>query len=114
MEHLLAPNHGAQDEFVSMHKAFGLAFPKPDGETADAVNWAVDEAISCFDNAASRADRVGVVAYMVVRLRNSLMHVMDADLFLYADHSKTMRAIGLAFGMLRISKHGSEKTVASL
>jgi hypothetical protein len=114
MDEILKTNPPSCAKFNAFHNDFAQNWPWPQCETGTAVNWVVSQTFSRLKVQASVAERIGVAAYLVVRLRNSLMHVNEETLGIYKDPRLCMRVAGIAFAMLRISKHGNDKTLSSL
>ena len=94
--------------------ASGSSVPNPNREAAVAVNWAVSDTLSELSTAANVAARAGIVAYFAVRLRNSLMHVIDQSFDLYTDQAKCNRVFGLMLAAIRLSMHGDKGTISGL
>lgn len=83
-------------------------------DSSDAVNWVVNDCLTVHSQAADTATCSGVACYLVYRVRNSLMHVIDTSIDLYTDTKKLMKVAGLAFSVIRLSRHGAEGTIGSL
>jgi hypothetical protein len=113
-EKLLRENPPSLATFKAFHTDYYTTWPKPQQETGVAVNWVVSQTFSRLKTQASIAERIGTASYLVVRLRNSLMHVNEETLDVHGDPNLCMRVAGIAFAMLRISKHGDENTLSSL
>ena len=88
--------------------------PNPDRETPAAVNWEVNDALANLRPGSSTAVTAGIACYLIVSLRNSLMHVISKDLELYKDKAKCDRVFGLVLSVVRISKHGHDGTLLAL
>jgi len=52
--------------------------------------------------------------YLVYRLRNSLMHVIDDSLDIHLDKDKLLQAAGCVFAVLRLTRHEKEGTLKAL
>ena len=105
-----------RNSFEKAHQRFRKKFPSnaPNSETGKAVNWAIADCLRHYTKASTKATKCGVACYLVVRLRNSLMHVLDDSVSLYADKEVLLKVAGLAFAVLRLSKHGEEGLLAKL
>ena len=114
MESLVASSSQALAFFRQLHNDYNSNWPKADRETHQAVNWLVVEAIHRIDTATTTSARAGVVSYLAVRLRNSLMHVIEEQLSLRTDQSTLQRVFGLMFAVLRLSQHGEAGSIGSL
>jgi tetratricopeptide (TPR) repeat protein len=92
------------------HARFCLQFPNdqktkekhPDRESVVGINWAIQDGLSQIDASSSLKVRIGIAAYLVVRLRNSLMHYNDAALCLYSNNCAFERALGIVLAATRI------------
>jgi hypothetical protein len=114
-EHMLNTNGAARAEFDAFHGAFNATWPAAaDRESPQAVDWAIVEATNRIALAGSVAARVGIAAYLVVKLRNNLMHVLEGNLNIYTSAALRLSVTGIVLGMLRVSKHGDEGTLAGL
>jgi len=111
---LLGQNGTSQTAFDNAHNRFTARWLKPDRVTAAAVNWVVDDCLQAFDAAPNTATKCGIACYLALRLRNSLMHVLDEDLDLYSNRAKVLRATGLMMAVVRASQHGNEGTLAAI
>jgi hypothetical protein len=83
-------------------------------ETPAAVNWIIRRALSRLRQFRSVGSRAGVAAFLALRLRNSLMHLIDSDLKIYRDEDLLCRLLGIIFAVIRLSRHGEEATLAKL
>lgn len=98
--------------FQTFQGAFNLKFTtEADRNTPIAVNWLINRAFAEVDATGSSVQRAGISAFLAVRLRNSLMHVLDDSLELYSDSLKLARIGGVLLAVLRLSKHGNEGTL---
>ena len=123
MKSMVSVSTNAEDAFNAAHLRFTTAYPNndpvtrlpnPDKETATALNWAIDDAISALSAASDHASCAGIVCYLAVRIRNSLMHVIDGTVSLYSDHVKRNRVTSLMISCIALSRAGSDGSLASL
>jgi len=111
---LLKANPCSRASFNGFHTDFTQQWTKPQRETGVAVNWVVSETCSRLAALPTVAERIGVAAYLVVRLRNSLMHVNEETLDIHNNQQLCFRVAGISLAMLRVSKHGNENSLAAL
>lgn len=111
---LFAPYTICLKTFDRFHEDFYAEFPKPRHETAEAVDWVVAEALEGLTNSADMQVRVGIACYLVLRLRNSLMHVNEEGLNLQKDSVLCTKISGIVFACLRISMHGEQNTLSTI
>jgi hypothetical protein len=104
-----------QTAFNDAHKRFCTRFPKtdPDRETHVGLNWAIKDCLGAY-TAATRVQRAGISCYMTVRLRNSLMHIIEGKVDLYADKTKVLNLAAMMLAVIRLSRHGQEGTLKAL
>jgi hypothetical protein len=115
IQRLLSANSVMSRQFGLMNNRFCNQYPnKEDRKTSTAVEWVINDCLTAFDAAPTTAEKAGIAAYLVVRLRNSVMHVIDESTCLYSDGAVVMRVSGLALSILRLSKHGTEGTLANI
>jgi hypothetical protein len=114
MDALLKANPASHSNFTSFHTDFTNTWSKAQRETGLAVNWVISEALSRLAVRPSVAERIGIAAYLAVRLRNSLMHVNEETLDVHNNPQLSLRVAGIAFAVLRVSKHGNENTLSAL
>jgi hypothetical protein len=114
MDALLMVNSASRSSFTAFHNDFNTTWTKPQRETGLAVNWIISEAIARLAVRPTVAERIGVAAYLAVRLRNSLMHVNEETLDIHKNTQLCLRVAGIAFAVLRVSKHGDEKSLSAL
>jgi hypothetical protein len=114
LESVLSANTISLAEFRRLHLAYGTAYPRPTNKSPAAVNWAVKECLTSVDNSMQLSERVGAAMYLAVRLRNSLLHVLEEALDLYVDQARLMRCVGVILGTVRLSQRGAEGTLAAL
>ncbi|HOW66028.1 MAG TPA: hypothetical protein P5186_22230 [Candidatus Paceibacterota bacterium] len=111
---LLRINPVSHSSFTSFNNDFINAWTKPQRETGSAVNWVISEALTRLAARPTVAERIGIAAYLAVRLRNSLMHVNEEILDVHNNPQLCLRVAGIAFAVLRVSKHGNENTLCAL
>ena len=99
---------------IWVHNDFNKTWTKPHRESGAAVNWAIAETFSRLAALPTVAERIGVAAYLVVRLRNSLMHVNEEALDIHNNPKMCLRVAGIVLAVLRVSKHGNENTLTGL
>jgi hypothetical protein len=115
MEALLKSNPASAAKFQAFHNDFCTLWKtKKLHETGAAMNWAVSETFVRLAALPRAADRIGIAAYFVLRLRNTLMHVNEETLDLHKNPKLCLRAAGLAFAMLRVSMHGDQNSLSAL
>lgn len=83
-------------------------------ETADAVNWCIEECERQISQAANGGERAGACCFLAVRLRNSLTHVIEERLSLRSDTTVRSRVAGRMLAVIRLSQHGEEGSLAGL
>jgi len=113
-EQMLLPNPAARTQFQAFHVDFCNSWAQQDRESAAALEWVISQTISRLAVAANAALRVGISTYLVVRLRNNLMHILDDNLSLYTNSQSRTRIAGMVLGVIRISKHGDEQTLNAI
>jgi len=113
-EQMLATNPAAQTQFHAFHGDFCAGWALQDRESAAALEWVISETVSRLAVAANPASRVGLATYLVVRLRNNLMHVLDDSLSLYSNSQLRTRIAGIVLSVVRISKRGDDQTLNSI
>ena len=112
---LLQVNLSAKNEFESFHRWFKVNWQQKNlHKSAAAVNACVSEAIRRVAVAATPSAKAGIACYIAVRLRNSLLHVLEDSLDIYADEPKCITMIGYTLAVFRIAKHGEDGTFAGL
>jgi hypothetical protein len=111
---MLGLNAIALDSFDGAHDAFNAQFPKPDRETAAAVNWSTADCLQRIDTTLSQASNAGTACYLAYRLRNSLQHVLDEGLDLYGDRVLLLRVAGIMFACFELSRMGEDGSLATL
>jgi len=101
--------------FIEAQKRFNhfLKNGGPSKESAESVNWAVDDAINEFDNALNSAEKAGISAFLAVQLRNSLMHAIDDSINIYSDRQKCIRIFGIMVAVIRLSQHCDERSFST-
>lgn len=100
---------------------FTSQFPKdpatnqahPDKETATGVNWAITDGLKAIDAAPDATSKAGAACYLAVRLRNSLMHVIDGSVDLYTDPVKLSRVTGIMLAAIRLSQRGEDGSLST-
>ena len=114
LEQILAHNLTATTAFKKFKTDF-LSSPHSKAIlSAAATNWVITEGLSRTASAASTAERIGNVCYLMRWLRNALMHEMDPQLDIYLNRKTAETVAGLALGALRIAKHSEDKTLSAL
>ncbi len=112
---LLQVNAGASKEFNDFHQWFITNWKKKNLEkSAAAVNACVVEALTRFVAASTPSAKAGIACYAAVRLRNSLLHVLENSLDVYTDELKCLTMMGYILAVFRIAKHGEDGTLAGL
>jgi hypothetical protein len=111
---LLQANVTAANEFNSFHNWFIANVPQNMRKSPQAVNACVTEALNRMAGATTASAKAGIACYIAVRLRNSLLHVLEDSLDIYTDKSKCITMFGYALAVLRIVKHGEDGTLAGL
>ena len=112
---LLGPNVVALSSFEALHNKYTTAFAtRALRAQPAAVNWLILQAWSDFQQANSNAARCGIATYLGLRLRNSLMHVLEDQISLYGNKSDLLRCAGIALSLLQVSKLGDEGAIAGL
>lgn len=112
-ENLLAGT-AAHPSFAQFHTNFCNTFSKPARDTAGAVNWVIQQVPGRLAAVTSCAPRIGIIAYLAVRLRNSLMHVNEEALDIHSNRSLCIKIAGQMFSMIRISKFGQEGLLGTI
>jgi hypothetical protein len=113
---------GVSSAFQAAIGRFAARFPKdpvtgklhPDKETSTGVNWAITDGLTAVDSAPDAASKAGAAFYLAVRLRNSLMHVIDEAVDLYTDQAKLARVTGLMLAVIRLTQRGEDGSLATL
>jgi len=113
---MLPGGSGMERSFGQMHNDFVQRYPRKhqDREAAVALNWTIDECLGRIAASGSASERAGLASYLTVRLRNSLMHVMDEAINLYSDPEKFFRCACLVFSTVRLSMHGEQGSLGGL
>jgi hypothetical protein len=112
---ILSVNLNAKREFDSFHHrdVFKWKGRKLHRSPA-AVNDCVNEALNRMAAATTASEKAGIACYLAVRLRNTLLHVLENSLDIYADRTKCITMFGCALSFFRIAKHGEDGTFAGL
>lgn len=107
---LLKPSAVASTQFNSLLSSYSKV------DWADPTN--LDNMLSAefarFSTASTPPERAATVAFVAFRLRNSVMHVLDDRLALFASKRDLERAIGFALIGIGLSMAGSEGQIAGL
>lgn len=111
---LLKANVTSANEFNSFHNWFLSNVPQNHRKRPQGVNACVTEAFNRMAGATTASAKAGIASYIAVRLRNSLLHVLEDSLDIYTDKSKCIAMFGYALAVLRIVKHGEDGTLAGL
>ena len=112
---LLKANTSAKRQFDSFNTWFDTHWVKTfKNKTAAAVNACAAEACKRMAIATTPAAKAGVACYVAVRLRNSLLHVLEDQLDIFKDTSKCINMIGYTLAVFRTVKHGEDGTLAGL
>jgi len=116
LEKLVKANGAVKSSFDNFTKDFdscikGGAFDK---RSPAAVNWTNMEAQTRLANETTVAGRAGIACYLALRLRNSLLHVVEDSLDMFQQKSLCERCLGLALATVRLAKHGEDATLAAL
>lgn len=98
--------------FLAFHLAFKAAYKPPGGvdstRTPAAVNWSVNEALTRIAAAGTREEKAGVACYAAVRLRNTLLHVLETNLDIYTDEAKCMDMFSVCLAAFGIAADGED------
>lgn len=110
-ESLLNASKAAAQAFDSRVKADprASAFENP-----AVVNQSVRDALAAFDASSSVAEKLGLATYISYRMRNALMHALDARLEISTDLPLLERTFGLGLASLRASKFGEDGQLGTL
>ncbi len=116
METAISANTSIRNSFDAAHSRFCATYPSsdPNRETGIAVNWAVNDAVAELAKASTAAERAGIITYLAVRLRNSLMHVIDDSLDIYNNEATCERIAGLMLITARLSEYSEKNRLASI
>jgi hypothetical protein len=123
MKAMLAALPDALTAFNDAHGRFTTQYPNTDPatgqpnlnkETAAALNWAITDCLTNLAALPDGAKKAGTACYLAVRLRNSLMHVIDRSVDLYADKPKFERVTGIMLCVIRLSQAGNDGSIATL
>jgi hypothetical protein len=82
--------------------------------TVDAPNWAMSEIRTRFANASTTAKRAGLCFWIIVKLRNCVMHSNEEQLSLRNSKAELSDATAWVLAGIRLSQHGAEDTLNSL
>jgi hypothetical protein len=107
---LLGPNPAASAEF----SARGGAYRGVDWEKSTVVDAMVRGEEGRFAAARTVAQKAAVAVFVSYRLRNSVMHVLDDQLELFAKPELLKKVLGFALIALRLSRAGAEGQIANL
>ena len=84
-----------------------LIFKPPGGadtrRTPAAVDWSVNEVATRLVAAPHREAKAGLACYAAVRLRNTLLHVLENNLQIYADEAKCLDMFGISLAAYRVT-----------
>ena len=92
--------------FGTFNTDFGKVYPKnsPKKKTAEAVDWCVQKTITFLNSGAPREKNGGAACFLTLRLRNSLLHVLEDQVNIFADEAKCTEVFGIALATLRLAK----------
>lgn len=115
MKAMTAVHGPCEVAFDAAHARFYTQFPSThaDKETHVGLNWAINDCLRAYGGA-SRVTRAGISCYMAVRLRNSLMHIIEGRTDLYTDKNKVTTLAAMMFSVTRLSRRGHEGTLSEL
>lgn len=100
---------GCHKEFRKLHDDFGkhCDTTATDKKSADAVNWACQQCLNHAKKANALEERRAAALYLSVRLRNSLLHVLDEQLDIYTNKAMLLEAASCVFAAIRLSRIAS-------
>lgn len=114
-EHMLAGLPDYTGTFGLFHANFRATFAPPglpdQIRTPAAVDWSVNEAVTRIAAAPTRKAKAGVACYLAVRLRNTLLHVLESNLQIYGDEAKCLDMFGVCLSTFRIAMDGEDGTL---
>jgi hypothetical protein len=99
--HLGKIGHGLTT-FNQTHDSFNARFSKEDRDTAIAINWITVELLRGIEASRSSEESLGMSAYLVLKMRNSLLHVVDKDVLFFDDEQACCKLSGVCNGVLRV------------
>lgn len=115
MEQLIAANAGVKTSFDTFRADFKHNAPTPAQERSpSAVNWTTTETQLRLASETTTAGRAGIACYLALRLRNTLLHVVEDSLDIFQQKSLCERCMGLALATVRLAKQGEDATLAAL
>jgi hypothetical protein len=96
--------------FGTFNGDFGTAFPanSPTKKTAAAVDWCINKTIVYLNSGEPQKKNGGAACFLTLRLRNSLLHVLEDRINIFADEAKCTEVFSVALATLRLAKLGSE------
>lgn len=108
--HLFAGRPDYHQSYGTFHADFLAAFAPPGGtdnkRTPAAVDWTVNEVVARLAANPHRRAKAGLACYVAVRLRNTLLHVLESNLQIYADEAKCLDMFGISLSAFRIAMDG--------
>jgi len=106
-EHMFGELPDYYSSFVDFHTDFLAIFKPPDGadtrRTPAAVDWSVNEVATRLVAAPHREAKAGLACYAAMRLRNTLLHVLENNLQIYADEAKCLDMFGISLAAYRVT-----------
>ena len=98
--------------FGTFHTDFRAVFDPLGGpdtkRTPAAVDWTVNEVPVRLAVAPHRKAKAGLACYVAVRLRNTLLHVLESNLQIYHDEAKCLDVFGVCLAAFRIAMDGED------
>lgn len=111
-EHLFGGRADYQQAFGLFHTDFRAIYDPLGGpdtrRTPGAVDWSVNQAALRIAGAPHRKAKAGVAAYAAVRLRNTLLHVLEANLQIYHDEAKCLDMFAVCLAAFRVAMDGED------
>jgi len=111
-EHMFSGKADYNGPFLAFHGNFSAIYKPPGGldqrRTPGAVDWSVNEVITRIAAAPNRKAKAGLACYVAVRLRNTLLHVLESNLQIYTDEGKCMDMFGICFATFGIAMDGED------
>jgi len=114
-EHMFSGKADYNGPFGTFHGDFLAGYKPPGGidqrRTPGAVDWSVNQAIARIAAAPNRKAKAGLACYVAVRLRNTLLHVLESNLQIYGDEAKCLDMFGVCLATFRIAMDGEDGTL---
>jgi len=111
-DQLFAGRPDYHQPFGTFHANFLAAFYPPGGpdnrRTPAAVDWSVNEVAARLAITPQRKHKAGLASYAAVRLRNTLLHVLESNLQIYQDEAKCLDMFGICLAVFRVAMDGED------